>query len=411
MSKSTSAATVSKPSRPKDCPLFAHATRRWAKKVRGKLAYFGPWDDLDGALKRWVAQKDNLLAGLPVDDGKPGKLTVRELVNQFMNHRRGKMEAGRMTRRAHADYKAVGDKLADVLGRDRHVEALRPTDFDRLRSIVSKGELGKGVGPHAIKNFVVRAKSFFKFAYDRQLIDRPVNFADSFDVPEKMEFRKARNERGLRMFTSDELRKIIKAAPQPIKSMILLGANCGLGNSDVGQMRLSHVDLVAGVLNYPRPKTQVARKAYLWPETIKEIKAWLKKRPTPKNPADADLVFVTKYGNSWHTDTVDSPISKELRKLLKAIGILRLGVNFYALRHGFETIAGQTRDQPAVDRIMGHAEKSNDMAAIYREEAGDDTMDDRLKSVVKHVRKWVFPPKKEPAKRKVAKAKRAAKPT
>jgi hypothetical protein len=52
------------------------------------------------------------------------------------------------------------------------------------------------------------------------------------------------------------------------------------------------------------------------------------------------------------------------------------------------------RDQPAVDRIMGHAERANDMAAVYRQEAGDDTMDDRLRAVSEHVRTWLFPPKK-----------------
>jgi integrase len=74
----------------------------------------------------------------------------------------------------------------------------------------------------------------------------------------------------------------------------------------------------------------------------------------------------------------------ETRKLLNALGI-NGHRNFYALRHTFETIGGEARDQPAVDAIMGHAR--DDMASVYRERISDE----RLRAVVEHVRQWLFP--------------------
>jgi hypothetical protein len=40
-----------KPNKPHaDFRLFAHARGKWAKKVRGRMYYFGTWDDPNGAL-------------------------------------------------------------------------------------------------------------------------------------------------------------------------------------------------------------------------------------------------------------------------------------------------------------------------------------------------------------------------
>ena len=58
--------------------------------------------------------------------------------------------------------------------------------------------------------------------------------------------------------------------------------------------------------------------------------------------------------------------------------------NFYALRHVFETIAGEAKDQVAVDHVMGHTR--DDMASAYRERISDQ----RLKAVSDHVRAWLF---------------------
>jgi len=49
-----------------DFPLFPHQAGYWAKKVRGRLVYFGKVvDDPKGqaALDKWLEQKDDLLAG------------------------------------------------------------------------------------------------------------------------------------------------------------------------------------------------------------------------------------------------------------------------------------------------------------------------------------------------------------
>ena len=79
---------AAKPRKPcSDFRLFPYATGRWAKKVRGKLQYFGKCaDDPKGqaALQVWLGQKDDLLGGrLPRTKGDG--LTVAELCNRFLH--------------------------------------------------------------------------------------------------------------------------------------------------------------------------------------------------------------------------------------------------------------------------------------------------------------------------------------
>lgn len=378
--------SAKKPAKPyPDFPLFPHATRRWAKKIKGKLHYFGPWDDPDGALKNYLDQRDDLHAGR-TPRARTNGLTIREICNRFLTSKRHLLDNGEITDRTFHDYYSTCDRVVATFGRNRPVEELAAADFERLRS-----KLAKNRGPVSLGNEIQRVRMVFKYAYDEGLIDRPIRYGQSFRKPSRKTLRKARAKNGKRMFEATELREAIDSAPQPLRAMILLGINCGFGQTDASSLPQSAIDLEGGWIDYPRPKTGIERRCPLWPETVKALREAIAKRPKPKDTADADLAFITKYGKRWvktHTTkngsgTPADALGQQFAKLLKELGIKRPGVSFYALRHTFETIGGESRDQVAVDHIMGHAR--DDMASLYRERISDE----RLKAVTDTIHDWL----------------------
>jgi integrase len=368
-----------KPAKPyPDFPLFPHSSGQWAKKIRGHMHYFGKWDDPDAALNRYLEQKDALHAGRKPRPEVEGT-TIKDAVNAFLRHKLALRDAGELSPRTWMDYKAACDMIIASLGKGRLVDDLDNEDFAKLRN-----KMVKRWSAVRVRDFIQRIRSVFKHALEAGLIDRPVRFGPGFARPSKKTLRLERAKKGIKMYEAGEMRLIIAAANQPLRAMILLGINCGFGNADCGTLPLSALDLERGWLNFPRPKTGTPRRCSLWPETIDAIKEALERRSTPRNSEDAEKVFITAKGGSWHKKIEDNPISKETRKLLDALGI-NGHRNFYALRHTFETIGGETKDQVAVDHIMGHTR--DDMATAYRERISDE----RLRAVVDYVRRWLFP--------------------
>ncbi len=302
------------------------------------------------------------------------------MVNAFLNHKQALVDSGELSPRTWREYKDATDLLIAWLGKRRIVVDLAPDDFAPLRT-----RMTEKWGPVRVSNAIQRVRSVFKHAYDAGLIDRPVRFGPGFKRPSKKTLRLHRAQQGAKLFTGDEIQRLLAAAGQPIKAMILLGINCGFGNADCGSLPLSALNLERGIIDYPRPKTGMPRRCPLWPETVEAIREALTGRPEPKMDEHAGLVFITKYRLSWAKDTPDGPISKETRKLLDALGMKgRKGLGFYTLRHTFRTIADEAKDQPAADFIMGH--EVAHMSSVYRETISDE----RLKAVSDHVRAWLF---------------------
>jgi integrase len=404
----TTTRLTSKPAKPHpDFPLYAHATRRWAKKVHGKTHFFGPWEEPDKALALWLDQKDDLLADRKPRTAAGSGPSVRDIVNRFMSDKAVSRKAGKLADRTFVDYYETCERIVKQFGERRPVADLRPDDFTAMFGAMSETR-----GPVTLGNEVQRVRTVFKHAFDNDVIPAPVKFGTVFKKPSKKESRIHKATKPRKLFAADEIRALLKAADAEMQAMILLGINCGWGNKDVAGVRESHFDLKAGVAVYSRAKTGVDRRATLWPETVKAIKKALETRPKALVEADADLLFITRWGNPWRvsaasvdmdadrkvrrseTDSVGLEFGKLLRKVKvkragKPVVVKREGVNFYTLRHTFKTIAEGAGDIPAVDRVMGH-EDTADIGHHYREWAADASEDVRLRKVTDHVRAWLY---------------------
>ena len=311
---------------------------------------------------------------------------MKELCNRFLASKQNQVAVGEITHRSFLDYKAVTDRIVRVFGLTRQVEDLLADDFEQL-----KADIAETRGLVALGNEIQRCRVVFNFAWQNHLVDKPIRFGSTFKRPSKRLLRRARNGNASKMFEAEEILAMLGMASAQMKAMVLLGVNCGYGNSDCGTLPMDAVDLDGGWIEYPRPKTGIERRCPLWRETIDALRDAMSARPEPK-PGCEYFIFLTVTGGCWHTDSPSNPLSREFRKLLQRIdasgniknALYRKGRGFYALRHVFETIGGESRDQVAVDHIMGHADQS--MAAHYRERISDD----RLQTAVDCVHKWIF---------------------
>lgn len=357
-------------------PLWKHATGQWTKKVRGRFYYFGL--DQDQALVEYLRVKDDLESGRTPKPFAGAKCTLTDLCNSFLTHKQHLRDAGEIEPRTFLDYYRSCELLLKHMGKGSEVEEIRPDDLLRFRRLLAKTR-----NPNTLSNEITRQRVILRFAFENGLIDRPVRFGE-FKKPKKRVIRRQRASNGQRMFEAEEIRRMLDAADVHLRAMILLGVNCGFGNADVGQLPLEAVDLDSAVIDFPRPKTGINRRCPLWPETVAALRKAIERRHKPKYPDAEGKVFVTLRGRAWHRDGKNNPISRAFRRLLDSLELRTVGKGFYALRHVFETIGGDSRDQVAVNCLMGHADSS--MADHYRERIDDE----RLQAVAEHVRAWLF---------------------
>lgn len=382
MADSTGTSKAGRPRKSKDFPLFVHKGRGyWCKTVLGKHRYFGKVaDDPDGkqALKVWNFQRDWLLAGEeppPYGQNSTSK-TVLDVCNYWIGHKETLLNAGELARRTYDEYFATCEFLMAVVGKTTPAKACGPLQFEKVRSALAKRYNANGQCKR-----ITQIRSIFQTAYDDHVLEDRPNFGRSFKRPKAATLRKIRNSKGDQSYTPEEIRSLLSEATVNMRAMILLGLQAGFGNSDVACLPRSAVK--DGWIVWARVKNAIPRRVPLWPETIEALEAAAKHADSL---GETKLFFISPKGVLYCSDerTQHHRVATHFRYVRNRAKVAN-SHTFYDLRRTFETIAGETADQVAVDAIMGHTPSESNMAARYRQRISDV----RLQAVVDHVREWL----------------------
>jgi len=378
MANSTDKQIPQKPYR--DYPLSPRRDGRWSKKINGVVYTFT--GSAQEALDEYNRVRDDLHAGRkprPKIDG----ITVFELCTKFLAAKQQQQQAGEIKFLTFKDYKSTCKRIVGYFGQSRVAVDLGPEDFEGLRAEFSKTRKLVALG-----NQIRNTRAVFKYGFEARLLSAPVQFGPMFKQPTAKALKRHRAQKRIegtnKDFTAADIRKLLKYAKPQARAMILLGVNCGFGNTDCAKLTLPAVDLEAGWIAFPRSKTGAIRRCPLWPETVKAVKAAIAERKTPRDRAHAELVFITAHFGSFEKEHGCQSISHSFSDLADDCGLKRDGRGFYTLRHVFRTVAGGAKDVEASRLIMGHDENAVEDSYIEHIE------DDRLLAVSNHVRNWLF---------------------
>lgn len=178
----------------------------------------------------------------------------------------------------------------------------------------------------------------------------------------------------------DHLERLFAAAGVVDMTLLLLGLNCGFGNTDIATLKFSDVDLEKAVVSHARSKTGAIRQLVLWPETVEVLKVYIKDhRGRPADEKFDRLIFINKKGypmcREWFGEDGkfrrSDAIKNRFVRLYERAGLQRpYGRGFYALRHTAATVAGLgSNDLRQIQAFLGHRDIS--MQNVYRHDLGD----------------------------------------
>lgn len=226
-------------------------------------------------------------------------------------------------------------KTARALWADKPIAEIGKTDLERVKA----AEEMKGVKPVTVRSRLKALRTVFRWAFARELIQ---------DVPQFPALPVAHYKQFVPP-TEEERNRMLEAAPDHLRRVIVLGAMFGLrvGPCELLRLRWDDVDLLRRVV-----RVRASRKNLDMPWREVPIRSDL--MPIFQHWHDIDAAAGIPWVVSWAGKPV-STIKTAWAATLRRAGITR-HIRPYDLRHAFGTEAvGAGQDIGTVANLMGHA--------------------------------------------------------
>jgi integrase len=379
-------------------PLRAHRNGQWYKSVwnprtkKSEQCYFGLWKDdpkgdraLHDPVSGWLARRPHIKAGVDNVAITPvsGAMTLGDLMALFLKDRVVQVEKKELSSTTLGDYLKELPAFVSFMKASSPPQGLRPEHFAAyMEQLVKKRRLGR----HSRRRVRAYIMAMLRFGAGNNWYQMPATgtaWISPNTSPDAIRQAKARagiKDHSERIFSGDEIDKLLAAASPTFKAAILIAVNAGLGPADVARLRWDMIDMATGRLTFPRFKTGTLRKGYLWKKTrraLRRLRTLKQNRLAIERDGQSALVFVTRTGLPFYREEpIHANVEINGKKTKKLIGIkickpllctfgrltrnLKMeGAGFYRLRHTLKTLSKKARDPEALNLMMGHVDRSS----------------------------------------------------
>ena len=290
-----------------------------------------------------------LLDGEPASDA----VCLRELVERYL--KRLGTYGKPSTVRTH---RLVSKNLLRFF-RERPVETWTPSDLETY----IRHRLDKGIAATTVNGDLKNLRATLRLAVEEKILP---------ELPFKIQLLKEIKRRNSKIFTREEILRLLDAADNRVKALLLISSSTAMRMGEIRHLQWKDIDsaqrkISVRAKNDWTPKTHQERECYVPQEVIDYLSEY---RHTLKHNADSDWVLQDKMtpGKRWHSSAY-SWIS--IQAAFKRAGLYRKGKLTHEIRRAVaSTMLLNGTPIHVVKEILGHSTiKTTELYAFTTEEA------------------------------------------